>query len=240
VLILEVHNPLAVRRTVSFAQAVIDGAAVVEGVRAVRIMTQDEMFQQWKLDNIPVMVDPSGSVLSALQPGVLVDATLAKRNIGMQRGMAPLTIALGPGFKAGGDVDVVVETNRGHTLGRLIFEGYAEPDTGVPAPIGGYDRERVLRAPCCSTVKHVLDISDPVQEGDVICFVGEQPVHAPFDGMVRGLIMNGCEVTPGMKIGDVDPRSNKEMCYTISDRARSIGRAVLEAIVYLQQRKQRS
>lgn len=237
-LILEAQNPLAVRRTVSFARAVIDDEAVIEGVRGVRIETQDGVFEQWQLGNIPVMVDPGGSVLKAIKPGVVVDATLAKRNTSMHRGLAPLTIALGPGFKAGGDVDVVVETNRGHNLGRLIFEGYAEPDTGVPATVSGYGKERVLRAPCSGVVKHVLDISDLVREGDVICLVGDQPVCAPFDGMVRGLIMNGCKVVHGIKIGDVDPRPIKELCYTISDRARAIGRAVLEAIVYLQQQNQ--
>ena len=236
VLILEVANPLVVRRTVSFAQAIIDGEAAVEGIRAVRVDAQDDMFKQWRQGNIPVMVDPGGDMLKEIKPDAVVDATLAKRNTGMHRGMAPITIALGPGFKAGEDVDVVVETNRGHNLGRLIFEGYAEPDTGVPAPVKGYGRERVLRAPCGGAVTHILDIGAPVKAGDVICTVAGQPVKAPFDGMIRGLIMNGREVVAGLKIGDVDPRPIQELCYTISDKARALGGAVLEAILYLQYR----
>jgi xanthine dehydrogenase accessory factor len=238
ILILEVESPLVVRRTVSFARAVIDGEAVVEGIRAVRVVTKDEMRTQWQQGNIAVMVDSTGAIMKEVHPAAVIDATLAKSNTGMHRGMAPITIGLGPGFQAGGDVDVVVETNRGHNLGRLICEGFAEPDTGAPAPVGGYGRERVLRAPCGGVVRHVLDISDLVKEGDVICRVGDQPVRAPFDGMVRGLIMNGSEVAPGMKIGDVDPRPTKELCHTISDKARAIGRAVLEAVLYMQQRQQ--
>jgi len=237
VLILEVSNPLVVRRTVSFAQAIIDGEAFVEEVRAVRVSSKDEIIRQWQLGNIPIMVDPGGDILKEIKPDAVVDATLAKRNTGMHRGMAPVTVALGPGFKAGDHVDVVIETNRGHNLGRLIFEGFAEPDTGVPSPVEGHSKERVLRAPCSGMVKHVLDIGDLVKAGEVICFVGEQPVKAPFKGMVRGLIMNGREVIEGLKIGDVDPRPTKKLCYTISDKARALGGAVLEAILYLQYRK---
>ena len=236
VLILEVAEPLVVRRTVSFAQAIIDGEAVVEGLWAVRVTSKNEIVQQWRQGNIPIMVDPGGDILKEIKPDAVVDATLAKRNTGMNRDMAPITIALGPGFKAGKDVDVVVETNRGHNLGRLIFEGYAEPDTGVPAPVKGYGKERVLRAPCDGSVTHVLDIGDPVKAGDVVCTVAGRPVNAPFDGMIRGLIMNGREVAAGLKIGDVDPRPIKELCYTISDKARALGGAVLEAILYLQYR----
>jgi xanthine dehydrogenase accessory factor len=237
VLILEVAEPLVVRRTVSFAQTVIDGEAVVEGIRAVRVNAKDAILKQWQQGNIPVMVDPGGDILKEIEPEAVVDATLAKRNTGMHRDMAPITIALGPGFEAGNDVDVVIETNRGHNLGRLIFEGCAEPDTGVPAPVQGYGIERVLRSPCSGVVKHVLDIGALVKTGDVICMVGDQPVKAPFDGMIRGLIMNGREVVAGLKIGDVDPRAIQELCYTISDKARALGGAVLEAILYLKYRK---
>jgi xanthine dehydrogenase accessory factor len=240
VLILEVAEPLVVRRTVSFAQAVIDGEAVVEAVRAVRVNAKDEVLTQWQKGNIPVMVDPGGDILKAIKPDAVVDATLAKRNTGMHRDMAPITIALGPGFTAGDDVDVVIETNRGHNLGRLIFEGCAEPDTGVPAPVKGYGKQRVLRSPCNGAVRHVLDIGAPVKAGDVICTVAGEPVNAPFDGMIRGLIMNGREVVTGLKIGDVDPRPIQELCYTISDKARALGGAVLEAILYLKYRKGKS
>jgi xanthine dehydrogenase accessory factor len=237
VLILEVAEPLVVRRTVSFAQAVIDGEAVVGDIRAIRVKSKDEVLTQWQKGNIPVMVDPGGAILKAITPDAVVDATLAKRNTGMRRDMAPITIALGPGFEAGKDVDVVIETNRGHNLGRLIFEGFAEPDTGVPAPVQGYGNERVLRSPCNGAVTHVLDIGAPVKAGDVICTVAGQPVQAPFDGMIRGLIMNGREVVTGLKIGDVDPRPIQELCYTISDKARALGGAVLEAVLYLKYRK---
>jgi xanthine dehydrogenase accessory factor len=238
VLILEVQNPLVVRRTVAFAQAVIDGAAVVEGVKAVRVRTKDEIEKIWEEGHIPIMVDPGGTILKEIKPLAVIDATLAKRNTGMRRDMAPVTIALGPGFKAGEDADVVIETNRGHNLGRLIFEGYAEPDTGVPAPVKGYGAERVLRAPCSGTVKHVLDIGNMVKTGDIICYVNDQPVSAVFDGIVRGLIMNGREVVANLKIGDVDPRPIKEFCETISDKARALGGAVVEAVLYLGRNKQ--
>lgn len=237
VLILEVADPLVVRRTVSFAQAVIDGEAVVEEIRAVRVHTKDEITRQWQQGNIPIMVDPGCDILKEIKPDAVVDATLAKRNTGMHRGMAPITIALGPGFEAGNHVDVAIETNRGHDLGKLIFEGFAEPDTGVPAPVKDYGKERVLRAPCNGAIRHVLDIGDLVKTGDVICTVDGRPVKAPFDGMIRGLIMNGREVIEGLKIGDVDPRPVKEFCHTISDKARALGGAVLEAILYLTYRR---
>jgi xanthine dehydrogenase accessory factor len=237
VLILEVQNPLVVRRTVAFAQAIIDGETVVEEVTAVRVRTKDEIATIWNQGDIPILVDPGGEVLKEIKPAAVIDATLAKRNTGMRRDMAPITIAMGPGFKAGEHVDVVIETNRGHNLGRLIFEGYAEPDTGVPTPVKGYGTERVLRAPCSGTIKHVLDIGHLVKEGDIICYVDDKPVTAPFDGIVRGLIMNGRDVVKNLKIGDVDPRPVKESCYTISDKARALGGAVLEAVLYLKCRK---
>jgi xanthine dehydrogenase accessory factor len=240
VLILEVAEPLVVRRTVSFAQAVIDGETVVEEIRAVRVNLKNEILQQWQQGNIPVLVDPAGDILQEIKADVVVDATLAKRNTGMHRNMAPVTIALGPGFTAGDQVDVVIETNRGHNLGRLIFEGCAEPDTGVPAPVKGYGKERVLRSPCSGVVKHVLDIGAPVKAGEVICTVAGEPVKAPFDGMIRGLIMNEREVVAGLKIGDVDPRPVPELCSTISDKARAMGGAVLEAVLYLTYRKEKT
>jgi xanthine dehydrogenase accessory factor len=150
--------------------------------------------------------------------------------------MAPLTIALGPYFEAGTHADVVIETNRGHNLGRLILHGTAEPDTGMPAVVKGHGAERVLRAPCEGRVRHIHDIGARVRRGEVICFVGDQPVPSPFDGIVRGLIMNGISVSQGLKIGDVDPRPSKTLCYTISDKARALGGAVLEAILYFRNR----
>jgi xanthine dehydrogenase accessory factor len=236
VVILEVEQPLVIRRTVSFAQAVIDGKTAVEEVTSVRAATLGEVRQAWHDGYLPVMVDPEVKVNAELKPDVIIDATMAKRDTGLRCNMAPLTIALGPGFEAGKHADIVIETNRGHDLGRLIFKGEAEPDTGIPAPVGGHGAERVLRAPCAGTVRHVLDIGTEVRKGDVICRVDDQKVAAPFDGIVRGLIMNGRTVPQGLKIGDVDPRPVRTYCYTISDKARALGGSVLEAILYFRNR----
>ncbi len=232
VLILEVAQPLVVRRTVSFAQAVIDGRTIVEDVTAVRVASVQDVFQTWEDGNIPVIVDPEMRTLTEINADVLIDATLAKRDTGMRPDLAPLTVALGPGFEAGRHADIVIETNRGHDLGRLIYKGEAEPDTGTPAPVKGHGSERVLRAPCNGVMHHVLDIGALVSAGDLICCVDEEPVNACFDGIIRGLIMNGREVEQGMKIGDVDPRPIHEHCFTISDKARALGGSVLEAILH--------
>ena len=231
VLLLEVAHPLVVRRTVSFAQAVIDGETAVEDVRARKVAGIDEIKTAWQQAVIPVLVDPGANILKELKADVVVDATLAKRDTGMRQDMAPLTIALGPGFEAGKQVHVVIETMRGHNLGRLFFTGGAQPDTGIPDPVMGRGAERVLRSPCKGVLRHVLDIGAQVKKDGIICYVGEEPVHAVFDGVVRGLIMNGREVPQGLKIGDVDPRLVTDHCYTISDKARALGGSVLEAIL---------
>ena len=230
VVLLEVAKPLVVRRTVSFAQAVIDGETAVEEVRARKVAGLDEIKTAWQQGVIPVLVDPGATILKELHADVVVDATLAKRDTGMRRDMAPLTIAMGPGFEAGTQVHVVIETNRGHDMGRLIFKGSAEPDTGTPGLVKGYAAERVLRSPCAGAVRHVVDIGARVKKGETICFVEDKPVLAQFDGVVRGLIMNGREVPQGLKIGDVDPRLETN-CHTISDKARALGGSVLEAIL---------
>jgi len=232
VLVLEVPQPLVVRRTVSFAQAVIDGETLVEEVKAVKANNKDEIKAAWEQGAVPVYIDPAGQIIKELSPFAVVDATLAKRDTGMRMAMAPLTIALGPGFEAGNQVHVVIETMRGHNLGRLIFKGGALPDTGIPDPVQGHGAERVLRAPCNGSIQHVVDIGAQVKKGGVICRVSGQPVIAAFDGVVRGLIMNGREVPQGLKIGDVDPRPVREYCFTISDKARALGGSVLEAILF--------
>ena len=231
VLLLEVAHPLVVRRTVSFAQAIIDGETTVEDVRARKVAGIDEIKTAWQQAVIPVLVDPGANILKELKADVVVDATLAKRDTGMRQDMAPLTIALGPGFEAGKQVHVVIETMRGHNLGRLFFTGGAQPDTGIPDPVMGRGAERVLRSPCKGVLRHVLDIGAQVKKDGIICYDGEEPVHAVFDGVVRGLIMNGREVPQGLKIGDVDPRLVTDHCYTISDKARALGGSVLEAIL---------
>lgn len=237
VIILEIEQPMVIRRKVSFAQAVFDGQTVVEEVKAVKAHTREEIDTVWKEGNVPIMVDPDCSIIKEIKADILVDAILAKKNTGMNKNMAPLTIALGPGFKAGEDVDVVVETNRGHHLGRLIFEGYAEPNTGIPEAIKGYRGERVLRAPCDGEITNVLDIGDVVKKGDTICHVDQDAVRSPLDGVIRGILMNKMDVKKGLKIGDIDPRGIKEYCYTVSDKARAIGGGVLEAILYMKRIK---
>jgi xanthine dehydrogenase accessory factor len=232
VVVLEVAQPMVIRRTVSLAQAIIDGKTTVEGTEAVRVEKLAEVRRAWRKGYLPVMVDPEMKLCVELKPEVIIDAAMAKRNTGLHRGMAPLTIALGPGFEAGKHVHVVIETKPGHDLGRLIFEGAAEPNTGAPAPVEGFGAERVLRAPCEGTVTNTVDIGAEVRRAEVVCHVGGRPVLAPFDGIVRGLIMEGRNVPRGFKIGDIDPRLVKAHCYTISDRARALGGSVLEAILY--------
>jgi len=160
---------------------------------------------------------------------------LAKKNRGMSKDMAPLTIGLGPGFEAGSDVHVVIETNRGHNLGRVISKGCAQPNTGVPEAVNGYGEERVLRAPCDGKVKNVLNIGDQVRADERVCDVGETEVRSAISGVLRGIIMNGVEVSRGLKIGDIDPRGIREYCFTVSDKARAIGGGVLEAILSVRQ-----
>jgi xanthine dehydrogenase accessory factor len=231
VIIVETENPLVIRRKVAFAQAVFDGQMIVEDVKAFKALNKEEINTILKEGNIPVMVDPDCSIVSEINPEVVVDATLAKKNTGMHKDLAPLTIALGPGFKAGEDVDVVIETNRGHNLGRIIFEGCVEPNTGIPEAVMGYREERVLRAPCDGKIRAVLDIGDRVTKGETVCYVGKETVKASLNGVVRGIIMNGINVKKGLKIGDIDPRGIKGHCYTISDKARAVGGGVLEAIL---------
>ena len=234
VLILEVAQPKTIRRKVSFAQAVFDGHTIVEGIKAVKAATKQDIDEIWNQDCIPVCVDPEARLLKEVKADVVIDALLAKQNIGMRRNMAPLTIALGPGFQAGKDVDIVIETNRGHNLGRLIYDGYAESNTGIPGSINGYTEQRVLRAPCDGHISARLNIGDEVNKGEIICYIDNQPVQAAIDGIIRGLIMNNLQVTKDSKIGDIDPRGIKEYCFTISDKARTIAGAVLEAILSMQ------
>jgi len=164
----------------------------------------------------------------------VIDAILAKRNLGTNRAMADITIALGPGFCAGKDVDVVIETMRGHNLGRLIFEGFAQPDTGVPGTVGGIDIQRVVRAPSSGKIIHHKSIGSLVKQGESLLSIKGTETHAPIDGLVRGLIREGIVVQKGMKVADIDPRTNVDWC-SISDKARCIGGSALEAYLYLAQ-----
>lgn len=228
---LEIAHPLAVRRTVSFCEAIHDGQSMVEGVASVRARNKAEIFNAWKKGEIPVLIDPQWRMLQRLQVHVVVDAVIAKRNLGTTMGDAPLVIGLGPGFTAQADVHRVIETMRGHDLGRVIDKGSAGANTGIPGSIGGYTWQRVLRAPATGLFHSDATITDSVRAGDRIGHVDGKGVHAGIDGVVRGLIRNGSFINAGVKIGDIDPRGCVAHCFTVSDKARAIGGGVLEAIM---------
>ena len=231
VFMTEIPQPLCVRRTVSFCEALFDKAQEVEGLTARFIASPKECTAVWEGGEIPLLIDPEGKSRSVLKPSVIVDAILAKKNIGTHRGDAPLVVGLGPGFWAGKDVDVVIETNRGHDLGRVIYDGPAEPDTGVPGDIAGVGTQRVLRAPRDGAFRPVKQIGDMVEEGETVAWVEDAAVTATIAGVLRGLLREGTLVQKGLKAGDVDPRGKRGNCFTISDKARAIGGGVLEAIL---------
>ena len=233
VVIFETAQPTVIRRTVSFAQAVFDGETAVEGLTAVKADSIDDCHRLFRENKVPVLIDPDGQSLEELQPEAVVDAIIAKRNICTAIDMAPIVIGLGPGFYAGRDVHAVIETNRGHHLGRVIYEGEAAPNTGVPGSIEGYSIERIVRAPSSGIITGIADIGDHVEKGQVIARIEGRPVVAPLSGVLRGMIQTGIHVDEQMKIGDVDPRNDPEYCYTISEKSRAIGGGVLEAILYL-------
>ncbi len=233
----ELEHPLAVRRAVAFAQAVFDGRHTVEGITA-RRCTLEEAPQVLARGEIPMLVDPEASSVAALRPRVLVDGIMAKRNTGTRMDDAPLVVALGPGFSAGVDCHAVIETNRGHFLGRVIWEGPAQKDTGIPGAVTGVGarHSRVLRAPIPGFVEPAYRIGDLVPQGAVLARVWNRQgegaaIHAPFPGVLRGLIHPSVPVPGGMKVGDLDPRVAPEHCFTISDKSLSIGGGVLEAIL---------
>ncbi len=231
VCLLDTANPLAVRRMVSFCEAVYDREKTVEGVTAIRIEDPEQIFPTWENGQIPLLIDPDNNTRHFLKPHVVVDAILAKRNIGTRMSDAPLVLGLGPGFRARQDVHVVIETNRGHNLGRFILDGEAEPNTGVPGFISGYSVERVFRAPCDGVFKLEKDIGDMVDAGEQLARVDDVPIMSQISGVVRGMLRDGTRVKKGLKAGDVDPSGDQSHCPTISDKARTLGGAVIEAIL---------
>ena len=231
ILMLETPSPLAVRREVSFCEAVHERRQTVEGVEAIKVNDYDSLLQAWIQKKIGIAVDSDWKMLDQTQPDVVIDAILAKKNLGTHKNEAPLVIGLGPGFVAKQDVHIVIETNRGHNLGRIITSGSAEPDTGIPGSINGYTEERVLRAPCDGEFNARRSIGDSVKPGDAIGTVAQEPVVAKIDGVIRGLIRSSANVNRGLKIGDIDPRGRVDYCATISEKARAIGGSVLEAIL---------
>ncbi len=236
VVMTEIPRPTAVRRAVCFAQAVFDGSCTVEGVTAQRCDDPEEMPDLLADGVIPVLVDPAAEVWPHLAPGVVVDAIMAKRNLGTRLTDAGLVIALGPGFTAGEDCHRVIETNRGHWLGRVIHDGSAQPDTGLPGAVTGVGEKmsRVLRAPGDGHLVCHVEIGQQVAAGQAIAGLtgssGEQ-ILAPFPGVLRGIIHPSVPVTAGMKVGDLDPRGRRDHCFTISDKSLAIAGGVLEAIL---------
>jgi len=230
---VEISQPLAVRREVSFCEAIYEGEKEVEGVRAKFISKPEQIQSVWKAEKIPLLTDPDlKKTKHFLKPDVLIDAIMAKKNLGTQINDASLVIGLGPGFTAGKDVHMIIETNRGHHLGKVIRNGTAEPDSGIPGDIGGYTVQRVLRTMKKGGFHPYKEIGDRVNKGSVVAVVDDFPVIAEISGVVRGLLREGVEVKKGMKVGDIDPRGKRELCFTISDKARSIAGGVLEAILY--------
>lgn len=231
ILMLETANPLAVRREVSFCEALHDGSQTVEGVKAVMAGVIEDIHREWEQGRIAVAADPQWLLLEQVRPKVVVDAILAKKNLGTRMMDAELAIGLGPGFNAGSDVHMVIETNRGHDLGRIITAGAAEANTGVPGAMAGFTEERVLRAPAAGRFKTTKSIGDVVIADEIIGTVAGQKLASRIDGVLRGLSRSETTVTRGLKIGDVDPRGKKQYCFTISEKARAIGGSVLEAVL---------
>ncbi len=247
VLATELPEPTVVRRTVSFAEAVLLGEMTVEGITAQCATSPEEITTLLANRRVPIVVDSEGRVLRLLRPLALIEATLSKHNSGISINDAPIVIALGPGYAAGRDAHAVVETNRGHNLGRVYYTGSAEPNTGVPGAIAGYTIERLLKAPAAGKISGVRQIGDMVQAGEIVAQIHEAgctgkpcncqsvPVIAAIPGILRGLLRDSITVSTGMKVGDIDPRAAREHCFTISDKSRAIGGGVLEAILHLMQ-----
>ena len=240
VLVLETENPSAIRRNVAFSEAVYQGRQTVEGLTCTLAKSIPETENLLKAGALTMLVDPAGESISHFEPLAVVDAILAKENLGTRRDMAPITVALGPGFTAGVDVDAVVETKRGHNLGRVFYSGSAAPNTGIPGIIGGYGKERVIHSPAAGILRTVSKITDTVEKGQTIALVEteneEVPVCATLTGLLRGLIRDGYPVSQGFKIADIDPRMDEyNNCFTISDKARCIAGGVLEAVLHLKE-----
>ena len=243
--ILETDRPTAIRRKVALSQAVYEGTATVEDLTAARIESTDEIEKEWEKGRIPLLVDPDGRSIEVLKPDVVVDAIIAKKNLGTTKEMAPLVIGVGPGFTAGVDVDLVIESMRGHNLARILEEGSALSNTGIPGNIGGFTKERVIHAPTEGFIKNIHQIGDVVEAGTEIARIYENmdesgnfsgasvAVPATITGIIRGLIREGYHFPKGFKIADIDPREGElKNCFTISDKARSIGGSVLEAVCH--------
>lgn len=233
IVMTEIEKPTTVRRTVAFSQAVFDKTTEVEGIRGSLAKNIYDIKDIIKNGEVAVIVDENAEIVKELKPDVVVDAIIAKKNLGTNINDAPIVIALGPGFTASVDCHCVVETKRGHYLGKAIYEGSAIPDTGVPGDIGGYTTERIIRATDDGSIVPIVNIGDYVEKGQTVAYVNDKKILAEINGIVRGMLQEDIKVFKGMKSGDIDPRCEKEHCFTISDKARSIGGGVLEGILYL-------
>lgn len=233
ILILDIEKPSSIRRSVCFSEAIYDGIIQVENIICKKVENENDIEKCWNEKIIPIMVDEKGEIIKKIKPDVVVDSIIAKKNLGTTKEMAPITIALGDGFEAGKDVDIVVETMRGHNLGRVITSGRAMKNTGIPGEIKGVSKDRVIYSLANGRFSSVKKIGDTVQKDEIIGYVGDVEIRGKISGVLRGIIREGYEVTENMKIGDIDPRiEEKNNCFTISDKARSLGGAVLRAIMF--------
>ena len=233
ILILDIEKPSSIRRSMCFSEAIYDGVTKVENIICKKIENENEIERCWSEKIIPIMVDEKGEIIKKIKPDVVVDSIIAKKNLGTTKDMAPITIALGDGFEAGKDVDIVIETMRGHNLGRIITSGRAMKNTGIPGEIKGVSKDRVIYSLASGIFSSVKKIGDTVQKDEIIGYVGDVEIRGKISGVLRGIIREGYEVTKNMKIGDIDPRiEEKNNCFTISDKARSLGGAVLRAIMF--------
>ena len=233
VVMTDIARPTAIRRTVCFSEAIVHGEVTVENVTARRAADAAEALELLQQGILPVLIDPECVCKEQLKPDALVDAILAKRNLGTAMTDAPVVVAVGPGFTAGVDCHAVVETMRGHYLGRAIYDGSAMPNTGIPGLIGGFAGERVLRAPADGIFHQLVEIGAQVKMGDVAATVNGEPMVCTLDGVLRGILAEGTPVFKGMKAGDIDPRCALEHCYCASDKALAVGGGVLEAVLNL-------
>lgn len=231
IIMTEISVPLTVRRTVAFSRAVYEESAVVEGITGRLAKSPEEIEKILANREITVVVDPDVKYMEWYRPDVVVDAILAKKNLGTTIDDAGLVIGVGPGFTAGKDCHLVVETKRGHDLGRVIHTGSAIPNTGIPGEIGGYSIERLVKATGDGEFIPKVSIGDMVKKGQLLGYSGDKAVYALMSGIVRGMLQPGVQVTEGLKCGDIDARCEISHCYTVSDKARAIGGGVLEGIL---------
>ncbi|MGL5348453.1 MAG: selenium-dependent molybdenum cofactor biosynthesis protein YqeB [Peptostreptococcaceae bacterium] len=238
VVALEIDRPMAIRRKVSYSEAVYEGEVCIEGIECKFCEDIQAIKNTLNQNKVALVIDEKGKYIEKLKPSILIDSILAKKNLGTNKDMANLTIALGPGFIAGTDADFVIETMRGHNLGRIITKGEAKKNTGIPGSINGVSKDRVVYSEVAGKIKNLSEIGDIVKQGQVLAYITDNnenrtEVKATIDGILRGIIRDGSQIPKKLKILDIDPRLDElENCYTISDKARCLAGSVLEVILY--------